>query len=245
MNNWQTYPSEYDFTNNMRDPYRNVSVSILLPTKDFIGFSKMIQSLIKTCSDVNAVEIIIKTDSENTSEEYRKFLMDSPFLFKILCFPKYRKYFDQHLFINDLTKISQGKILWSMGDDVIITSGDWLKYLSNTRDRYFGDNIYCIHVGENPQRPSANPFPALTREWVDFFGCFSPVSTLDSFNINLAKKIGRYLDVPTMNINMIHQGPHGYMKNDKLSHLSKKQRHYKHLVYQYVEKFIKNKKDIP
>lgn len=234
INNWGKTNKEYDFTCNERDPYKETKISIVLPAHNELGFQKMIDSLAVLCTDFSAAEILVKIDSENSVDSYVKYLMGCPFRFKTLVFPRYHAYWDQHLYVNNLCRIASGKVFWSLGDDMVLKSGDWVKSLMSAEGRH-SDNIYAMHIGEHPTRPLANPFPAVSREWFDFFGFFAPTSTLDSFVSQLAKAIGRYEPIHGEQLSMHHEGPHGYMKNDKGSPLAKKR--------EFVEKVVKKNAD--
>jgi len=241
INNRQEIPREYDFTRNTRNPYGKVRMSLVLPARNsHEEFVRMIQSLVKTCSDPDAVEFLVKFDSDVDTRPHVEGLMDCGFRFKVLSYPRYHGYFDQHLFLNDLCKLANGDLIWSIGDDMEIVQGDWLKGFLATRDKYFKDNVYCLHVGQYPARPTGNPFPLLTKEWIKFFGCFSPVSNVDSFTHQLAHMIGRYLKVDGLEIHINHK-VHGYMLNDKSSPLTKKKEWTTKMAKEFADKWEKRK----
>ena len=199
-----------------------------------------IQSLIKTCTNYDQSEILVKVDGEDDIDDYRKFLMDSPFRFRILCYPRYRGYFDYHTYINDLSKLAEGDMVWCMSDDMNILSGDWLNLLLATRGK-FEDNIYVVCMREVPRRPTANPCPAVSREWIKYFGFFSAVSNIDTFVSRLAFLMGRYVFVPEETaIRIEHDGPHGYMKKERYSSLKQKKEYVEYLCQKLAKKFKKH-----
>ena len=237
--NWEQVEQRYSFEWGNNDHYKDSKVSILVGSKYIEKFQKNIQSLINTCTNVDATEIIVKVDGQSEIDPYRKCLMDSPFRFKLLCYPQYRGYFDYNTYTNDLSRNARGKILWCMSDDMQIENGDWFKILTDTRNKY-KDNIYAVCMREMPRRPTANPCPAVSIEWFKFFGFFSPVSNIDTFVSRLAHLIGRYVMVPEKEaIILAHEGPHGYMKKEKYTPLKKKQKYVENLCQQYAKIFKK------
>jgi hypothetical protein len=181
--------------------------------------------------------VLVKFDTDIPIDAYRDVLLDSSFRFKILAYPRFHGYWDQHLFANDLVKIASGVLVWHIGDDLRIVSGDWFKWFMSTRNK-FKDNIYVVNVGERPRREKSNPFSLVSKEWIKFFGYWSLVSNSDSYLSRVARGIGRYVE-PDFPVMMEHDGPHGYMQNDPDSTLQEKRQHTKKLINQAIAYFNK------
>lgn len=238
-NNWEHIDAKYDFWSGRKNPYKNSKISILMGSKYIEKFKNSVNGLKKTCSNLDQVELLVKVDGEGAIDDYRKFLMDSPFRFMLLCYPRYRGYFDYHTYINDLSKLAEGDLLWCMSDDIVITQGDWFKTLMNTRNK-FTDNKYVVCMRELPRRKTANPCPAISREWFKFFNFFSPVSNIDTFVSRLAFLVNRYITVPEDSAPiMTHEGPHGYLGKEKFTSLNKKREHVEELCQRFADVFRK------
>lgn len=237
-NNYEKTIRTYDFSGGERDPYKNTKISLLLPARDKESNIKiMLESFCRTCSNLDSVELLVKVDSDKPIDPINKILMDSPIRYKLVTFPRYHGYWDQHYAVNDLCRIARGKMLWWIGSDVTILKGDWFDTIWSTRN-CFKDNIYAVHIGEYPRRPKTAPLPLVSKEWFCFFGCFAPVSNSDSFVTKLARSINRYVENTKNEIHMDHKGPHGYMKKDISSSLKEKRDFTIKMIEQYKNIFL-------
>ena len=149
-------------------------ISILTPTRNSpTEFKSMVDSLVKTCSNKSLVEILVKIDDDTDDIKYvESTLKRSGFKYTILSSPRGRGILDIPKYVDELFKISIGLIVWGIADDIIITTGDWVKDLMSTRDR-IQDNIYIAYpkyaskmsqARNNKFRGSGNGTPVLSRE---------------------------------------------------------------------------------
>ena len=213
----------------LRDPHANVKISLMVSSKSYDEFEKLYNNLISTSSEISDVEMLVKIDEPD--KRYFTLLDGSSFHFKILSYLPYYKRYSNHLFFNELCKISHGKLIWPLYEDCEIINGDWYKSLMKfVNNKFYDDNIYNIAIPMDngklhKQICSAN---IITREWYNFFGIVSPFPNLDRWLRELSKEINRYK----------------YFEEDELlSHfpkghrvLSKRQR--KELFYPVLEKYI-------
>ncbi len=233
---------EFDYTANRRDPYREMKISLICSCRASVDKLKStIESFANTCSNVDQVELVLKFDSDMNLESHKEVLLDCPFRFKMVVYPRFHGYWDQHMFANDLVKVARGDLIWHIGDDLRILSGDWFKFFMSTRDNYFKDNIYVVNVGERPRREKSNPFTLLTKEWISFFGVWAFSSNSDYYLNRVARGIGRYVE-PNFPIFMEHDGPSGYMRDDTKSTLDQKRKHTNKLIKRAIKGFNKRKK---
>ncbi len=212
------------------DPHADVKISLMVSSKSYEDFEKLYKNLTSSSSKISDVEILVKTDEPD--QRYFELLNEGCFHFKILSYLPYYKRYSNHLFFNELCKISHGKLIWPLYEDCEIVRGDWCKSLMKYIDNnYYGDNIYNIALPMDNGKLHKQICGAniITREWYNFFGTVSPFPNLDRWLRELSKEIKRYK----------------YFEEDELlSHfpkghrtLSKKQR--KELFYPMLKKYIK------
>lgn len=159
----------------------DIDATLMFPTRteNWDAINDTMKGISDTCSDKQKIEILIKIDSDINHYKYIKILESYKFQYKILSYPRYGAYNDVHLFDFDLAKISRGKCLWLIGDDVSI-QGDWLGAIQKSRNK-FNDNIYTMYFQELRGRGRrlgakciGNAFPILSRE---FYKCLGYICT--------------------------------------------------------------------
>jgi hypothetical protein len=195
----------------------------------FDDFLKLHNMLLLSSKDIKNVEILVKVDGFNN--EYLKLLSTSPFQFKILSYPVYYKKYSNHIFFNDLCKVSNGNLIWPIYEDCNIVKGDWygclIKYVDN---KMYKDNIFNIAIPMDNGKGYRQICGAniITREWFNFFGMVSPFPNLDRWLSELSRKIGRYIGI---NINdLLSYFPKGHRTLSK--------RHRKELFYPLMDKNV-------
>jgi len=177
----------------IKNPYKDINLSLLVPCKDFDSFLVFYKTLIehgpKKCDDV---ELIVKVDKDEDVSPYYELLSNSTFHYKILLYPTYYARHSLHHFFNDMFRISSGKIIWILTEDLKVVKGNWYTSLMKTRN-CFKDNIYYICVPMNNGKGSKQivSAPAVTREWCNATGCVSEMPNADRWLYELSKKVNR------------------------------------------------------
>ena len=166
------------------DEYNYMDISILLSTRHRLdNFKKCVNSIVTTCSHIDKVELLIKIDSDDDVDQKRKYLETVNIRNKIVVFPRYYGWFNNHVSYNQLAKLSNGKFLWIFTDGISMIDGfDWYTAIMQTRDNYFKDNIYTVHIHSINSRLggwNSNAFPIITREWYNIENYISPMSPPD------------------------------------------------------------------
>ncbi len=212
------------------NPYDNIDISLIIPSVNFDLFKHLYNSIIRTCSNFDNVEMLLKLDDISDYDEFYNLCVGSQFKFKIITYPKYNSRYSLHHFFNDLGSISSGKMLWMLNDDATIISGDWYTSLINTRNT-FKDNIHCVIVpfDKDERKREIIPTPAITREWYDFFGFVTGLPNYDRWICEIAKSINRRVILNSSDL--LVTMPKGHRV------LSKKGR--KEIFYPRLEKAIK------
>jgi len=212
----------------IKNPYKDIKISIIIPSIDFVKFSKVIDTLSGNSPNCKHAEILVKIDETIYAAQYENLLRNSIFAFKIMLYPSFNKRYSCLHFYNDLASIASGDIIWQMPDDSAIVHGDWYKVLLNTRNT-FSDNIYVISIPMDNGKGAKQIIgaPAITKEWLNFFGCVSPMPNTDRWLHELPKNIGRRIVIKESDL-LMHFPEGGRV-------LSKKDR--KELFFPAVEKY--------
>lgn len=168
-------------------------ISILIPVAEYhVNYFKgCLHSIIKTCSNIDKIEVIIKVDSIESKNKCNTLLKSSGVRYRIVYNNKVG-YKNVPIFFNQMIHESIGDILWGLGSDCRIDNGDWVKGFLNTRNIY-EDNIYAIN-----SRPNATLclVPAISKEWYDTLGYFTPHGALADILIHkLSRNCHRSIDV--------------------------------------------------
>jgi hypothetical protein len=172
----------------------DVSISLLIPSLNFEGFTVLYDSLIRSCSNPDDVEMLLKIDNTKDIDDFYQLCEKSPFKFKILLYGQYNGRFSLHHFFNDLGSVASGKIIWMLNDDAeIVSQADWYKPLVETRDRDFKDNVYCVMIPYDNGKGTKQliPTPAFTKEWYELCREVTRFPNYDRWLGELAKKLDR------------------------------------------------------
>lgn len=183
-------------------------ISVLMYSRDRPEvFRESAMSVAQTCSDVSQVEIINKFDDNDPNvPRYLEIANEVHTQFgihvKTVVSNRLKGYWSIHTYLNDLSLMARGKILWIIGDDIMV-QGDWCLLLASTRNK-FQDNIYVIHMpGAVGRRVGKIISPALSREWIDALGFVSPHPAADRFLALLASQCGRLFADPKISSGIV------------------------------------------
>lgn len=159
-------------------------------------FRIALQSLLSTCSDYSAVEILVKLDTDDASApEYLKVLQSFPFQHKLLIYDRLDAWWSVHVFETDLSRLANGNTMWLFNEDNAIVSGDWLSSFKQSRN-IFPDNIYVCAVPGMMPKPTKTVAPAYSREWFDVLKIVSSHVFSDRFLVRVSGEVGRLLSTP-------------------------------------------------
>lgn len=175
-----------------------INISFLVTSIDFNLFSKMCENLLSSSNNFHDVEILLKIDNTKDIDRYSNLLENSIFKYKMLIYPKFFGKYSVFHFYNDLYKISSGKLICALGPDGEIVNGDWHRTLERfVNEKMYKDNIFNIAIPMDNGRGYKQicGMNIVSREWCDFFGCFSPLPNVDRWHSELSKKIGRCFNI--------------------------------------------------
>jgi hypothetical protein len=171
----------------------DVSISLVIPTLNFESFMVLYHSLVERCSCPDDVEMLLKIDDIDHINQYYSLCQKTPFKYKMIMYPSFNGRFSLHHFFNDLASIASGKIIWVLNDDAkIIGGGDWYQALLKTRGS-FKDNIYYVAIPYDNGKGTKQivPLPAISKEWLEFWGNVTEFPNYDRWLHELAKHLDR------------------------------------------------------
>lgn len=161
-------------------------------------FHIALRSLSSSCSDISAVEILVKVDSDDpTASRYLEILTAFPFQNKFLVYDRLDAWWSVHVFETDLSRLANGKVLWLFNEDNAIVHGDWLRAFRESRNVY-PDNIYVCAVPGMRPKTGKIVAPAYSCEWFNVMQLVSPHVFSDRFLIRVAGGVNRLLSTPLL-----------------------------------------------
>lgn len=182
-------------------------ISVIMYSRDRPEiFKEAAMSVAQTCSNVNQVEFINKFDDDDPNvhrylEIVKEIHEQYGIHMKTVISDRLKGYWSIHTYLNDLSLMTRGKILWILGDDIMVR-GDWYALLASTRNK-FQDCIYVVHIPGVGAKPGKMISPALSREWIDALGFVSPHPAADRFLALIASRCGRLISDPAINSGII------------------------------------------
>lgn len=175
-------------------------ISILLPARGRPQqLRKSLDSLISLAYRPRDIEFLVKVDEDDvetlrTAEDIGRVMISMGIQFQLCVGPRGRGYYDIHLWLNEMIKISKGDWLFSWSDDVYMQTQGWDGFLisPNVGGNPVGlrDGIFMYMIA-NPARPQNHEFFALRREVFDVLGHVSLDCHADTWLGSVMKIIER------------------------------------------------------
>jgi len=149
-----------------------------------------------TATDTSRIEILVAYDDDDL--ESREFFETvwTPFLEQSsatsLVFETERfGYLRLYKYVNFLAEQATGDWIMFWNDDALMLTEGWDEEIVRN-DGFFGLlRMPCVTM----DHPFAL-FPIIPREWLDFFGCISPVNHSDWWIYNVTAPLGRLRNIP-------------------------------------------------
>lgn len=172
-------------------------ISILLPTrKRTEAVIKSIGSLLANAADTSRIEILVAYD--NDDEESRQFFAETwyPYIGQCDATSKVFEterfgYLRLYKYVNFLAEQASGDWIMFWNDDALMLTENWDDEIV-AHDDWFGLlRMPCVTMNH----PFAL-FPIIPREWLDLFGCVSPVNHSDWWIYNVTAPVGRLMNIP-------------------------------------------------
>jgi len=188
-------------------------VSFLLPTrKRFDWLVDSINSIITNAKNKDNYDILLAMDNDDleTIIKVENFINENSLNNMVKLFKFDRKgYHNLHIYINELSTISNSLYLCLWNDDAKITTINWDEILETSIKNQ--DQLYVYQM-KNDHYP--NIFPIVPKKWVDILGHFSLNAHNDSWIEDLALKLNVNKDIDIFAFHYRTDGTVTYMYNE-------------------------------
>jgi len=141
-----------------------------------------LSSLLDLAADPKRIEILIAYDDDDvmsheffSGNDWSSFISTWPVNHKIFQVPRWG-YSALHQYINMLAANSQGKWIFFWNDDSLMETKNWDDHIRENED-FLG----LLHITASNMPMNCSIFPLLNRQWLDLFGCVSPINHADSW----------------------------------------------------------------
>lgn len=186
-------------------------ISILCITRERIyGFERLIKNIIKKTKDITRIEFLFLIDHDDKFKKkykellkkYKKYLLIKIYINKGIKFNSER--------INFLAKRSNGKILFSVSDDMIIKTKNWDSLIDLETSKFNENTPYCIwpSVDANKYKFLHCAFPIISRKWFNILKYHSYPKFYhfytDTWICELSKITGKFLLLKNLLIKTFH-----------------------------------------
>ena len=146
------------------------NISILCITRErTVGFERLLKNIIKKTENISRIEFLFLIDYDDKFKKKYKNLLN-----------KYKKYFTVKIYINKIIKLnserinflakkSQGDILFSVSDDMIIETKHWDSLIDLESSKFKDNSPYCLwpSVDANKYKFLHCAFPIISKKWFD------------------------------------------------------------------------------
>jgi glycosyltransferase involved in cell wall biosynthesis len=179
-------------------------ISIILPTRGRVNMLKeLVDSVVKTASDLSRVEIALRVDEDDqgtidfvnsiTSVDHKVFIGSR------------HGYFAEYF--NDAHSVATGDIFMMCNDDLLFRSPGWDLVVDEEFSKY-DDKILFLHGREGHHDDNCGDFGFLHKNWVSAtrrYACqYFRVYYLDTWWWDIAQRIGRDVYTPKIFTEHMH-----------------------------------------
>ena len=187
----------------------NFKISILLPTRERSRkFKRMLDSLMKTCTKPERVEILLLLDEDdNELKNYQKIIKSNDYInISIKIFIKNLK---THAIRNNfLAKKINGNIIFTLNDDMIFVSNNWDKIIDKEFSKIDYKKPYCLWISSDIKyRYLHCDYPIINKAWYERLGYvgseFFNFWYLDTWICDLSFRSGKFLVTPKIKVDQL------------------------------------------
>lgn len=143
--------------------------------------------LLKSCTNKNDIELIVKLDHYEDIDYYIKLLTNSGFVYKVLIYDQLQGIADAHFWHYDMASLSKSSMIWLFADDIVVDCKNLGQELSKVMS-LFSDSVYILygrHFKGNRCR-LGDKHPIISKKLIDCMQLVSPHCGLDRFYRTLA-----------------------------------------------------------
>ena len=158
-------------------------ISILLPTRARVAMlEKSFETLLGKARCPEQIEICVAYDDDDresheyfTGSAWNEFKSVYKVSDSIHRLPRWG-YRDLHLYLNYLADHARGKWLFFWGDDALMETQNWDDHVRDNEDW-----VGLLHIIASNAPMNCSILPLFHRQWVELFGCVTPVNPADSW----------------------------------------------------------------
>jgi hypothetical protein len=169
--------------------------SFLLPTRErYDWLIQSLESILNNADNFENFDILLAMDFDDvdTINNVEKYIENNNLQNIIKLYKFERQYYlNLHVYINELSKISESKYLILWNDDAQITTPKWDIILKEHIENQ--DVLYVYEILNNHFN---NIFPIIPKEWVNIIGHFSENAHNDTWVEIIAKELNVLKDIP-------------------------------------------------
>ena len=184
-------------------------ISLLLPSRErSVKFERLLHSLIKTCKNLNRIEILLLLDEDDKEIIMYKDII-SKNIFKSLNFTLISKNLKTHAIRNNhLAKLSSGDIIFPINDDMIFITDKWDNVIDSEFSKVDMLNPFCLWIKSNIKYSYLHcDYPMINKSWYKRLGYVGSENFnfwyLDTWICDLSMRSGQYLVTPNIKVDQL------------------------------------------
>jgi hypothetical protein len=189
-------------------------VSVIFPSRDRCDkLGHTLDSVLKNCSNVNNIEILVKVDSDdlNTIDFLKKYGRED--IIKVIISDRKNGYESLHEYYNELYENSVGEFIFCINDDLTVDTVNWDLEVSK-----FSGEFVCLHHNPTPPHNDVWYFPVISKKILDVIGHVSMSVFYDGYLFYMLKDLNLFRRV---NITINHTTIDDNLTKDKLNILQR------------------------
>ena len=193
----------------LKKEIKTFKISLLLPTRErSIKFERLLISLVKTCKNLNRIEILLLLDEDDKEIMQYKNIIDKD-SFKSLKFTLISKNLKTHAIRNNhLAKLSKGDIIFPIGDDMIFITEKWDNIIDSEFSKIDMLNPFCLWIKSNIKyRYLHCDYPIVNKSWYKRLGYvgseYFNFWYFDTWICDLSMRSGQYLATPKIKVDQL------------------------------------------
>lgn len=184
-------------------------ISLLLPSRERSKkFKRLLLSLVKTCENLQRIEILILLDDDDKEiMDYKNIIRQDAF--KSIKFNLIIKNLKTHAIRNNyLAKLCTGEIIFPINDDMIFITKKWDSVIDSEFSKIDMLNPFCLWIKSNIKyRYLHCDYPIINKSWYKRLGYVGSEHFnfwyLDTWICDLSMRSGQYLATPNIEVDQL------------------------------------------
>jgi hypothetical protein len=223
---------------------KNISM-ICITRERTIGFERLLKNIIKKTKDISRIEFLFLIDYDDKFKKKYLILLN-----------KFKKHFTIKIYINRIIKLnserinflaekSNGDILFSVSDDMIIQTNNWDSLIDVESSKFPHNSPYCLwpSVDANKYKFLHCAFPIINRKWFDILKYHSYPKFYhfytDTWICELSKMSAKFLLLKKLFIKTFHPETNKKFADETYFRLRKNSKNYNDKIIFYKHENIR------